>query len=246
MDGYITHLYQGTYGAATVVRKIAAAKAFFRAISDRSVIPENPLRRMKLPKLDKHAPFTLSEADVNRLIAATGTSSLPRAMRDRALLAVIYGTGMRVSELIALKVGDVNVADGWINCVTRLSRTRRIPLNREAVQFVGDYITNARPAFIGIEPTEIVFLNPSGGGLTRQAVWMLIRNYARAAGITGSVTPHTLRHSRAAHMLDAGEDVRRVKEWLGHANLSTTQAYGAHAQPASAPNGATNFQFQTD
>ena len=234
VDGYIAHLQLHGYGKSTVARKIAAAKALFRTMGDHSVIPENPLHRMKLPKLERHPPFTLSEAEVTGLIAAAGITQVPRALRDRALLAVLYGTGMRVSEVISLKLDELHLTEGWIHCVTRINRARRIPLNRDAIQYLNDYLATGREALLGSEPTTTVFLNPSGSGLTRQAVWMLIRNYARAAGIAGAVTPHTLRHSRASHMLSAGEDVRRVKEWLGHANLSTTQAYGARL-----PMGAT-------
>ena len=225
LDGFIGQLQTSGFSKATVARKIAAARALFRWLADRSLILDNPLRRMKLPRLEKRTPHTVTEHEVDRLIEAAGDTPSPRVLRDKALLAVLYGTGMRVSEVIAVKLSELQLHEGWIMCITRVNRTRRIPIHGHAIQLLQEYLDNARGVLIGSVPTDVVFLNPSGGGLTRQAVWIMIKNYARQAGIAGAVTPHTLRHSRAAHMLHSGEDVHRVKEWLGHANLSTTQAY---------------------
>jgi integrase/recombinase XerD len=193
---------------------------------------------LKSPRVEKRAPRLLTPEEINRLFEAASTGTQPRSSRDRALLEVIYSTGMRVSEAINLRVSDVDLEHGEVRCAGRGNRERRAPLLPRTVSALRDYLARARLDLVGSASSDYVFLNPQGARLTRQAVWLMTRQYSKAADIEGEVTPHTLRHSRAAHMLDGGEDVRRVQEWLGHANLATTQMYQQRApdkQAASSP-----------
>jgi integrase/recombinase XerD len=229
---YVDTLTQRGYTKSTIARKIAALKTLFHWLNQRGIMHDDPTLRLKSPRVDKRTPRLLSQEEVNNLIDATAGVSQPRASRDRALLEVVYSTGMRVSEAINLRLGDVDLEENQVRCTGRGNRQRKAPLLPRAVEALRDYLNNARVELMGNISTDFVFLNPQGTKLTRQAVWLMTRQYAKAAGIEGDVTPHTLRHSRAAHMLGDGEDVRRVQEWLGHANLATTQM----SQPRSAGN----------
>ncbi len=224
LNDYVVAM-QSKYTPSTSARKIAALKTLFHWLSQRGLSGENPSMRLKSPRVEKKAPRILSEEDVNRLFESTRSVSPPRSLRDRALLELIYSTGMRVSEAISLRLSDVDFEAGTARCEGKGTRQRSAPLTASAVAALKDYMENARTEMLGQNAGDHIFLNPLGSRLTRQAVWMTTRQYARAASIDGEVTPHTLRHSRAAHMLQKGEDVRRVQEWFGHANLATTQMY---------------------
>jgi integrase/recombinase XerD len=223
--GYVEVLTQRGYTKSTIARKIAALKTLFHWLNEHGQTPDDPTLRLKSPRVDKRTPRLLSQQEVNNLIDATAHVSMPRAARDRALLDVIYSTGMRVSEAINLRLGDIDLETNEVRCTGRGNRPRKAPLLPRAVDALRQYLNDARTALMGNVSTDYVFLNPQGTRLTRQAVWLMTRQYARTAHIDGEVTPHTLRHSRAAHMLGDGQDVRRVQEWLGHANLATTQMY---------------------
>jgi integrase/recombinase XerD len=222
---YVDSLTQRGYTKSTIARKIAALKTLFHWLSQHGQMTDDPTLRLKSPRVDKRTPRLLTQEEVNALIDATGTVSQPRSSRDRALLEVVYSTGMRVSEAINLRLEDIDLQANEVRCMGRGNRQRKAPLLPRAVEALRDYLANARVELMGNVSTDYVFLNPQGTRLTRQAVWLMTRQYAKVGGIEGDVTPHTLRHSRAAHMLGNGEDVRRVQEWLGHANLATTQMY---------------------
>ncbi len=227
--GYVDALTQKGYTKSTIARKIAALKTLFHWLNQRGLMHDDPTLRLKSPRVDKRMPRLLTQQEVNSLIDATAQVQLPRAARDRALLEVVYSTGMRVSEAINLRLGDIDLETNEVRCMGRGNRQRKAPLLPRAVNAIREYLEHARVELMGNVSTDFVFLNPQGTKLTRQAVWLMTRQYAKAAGIEGEVTPHTLRHSRAAHMLGDGQDVRRVQEWLGHANLATTQMYQPRA-----------------
>ncbi len=222
---YVDSLTQRGYTKSTIARKIAALKTLFHWLSQRGQMHDDPTLRLKSPRVDKRTPRLLTQEEVNALIDATAAVPQPRSSRDRALLEVVYSTGMRVSEAINLRLEDIDLQANEVRCMGRGNRQRKAPLLPRAAEAIRDYLARARMELMGNVATDYVFLNPQGTRLTRQAVWLMTRQYAKAAGIEGDVTPHTLRHSRAAHMLGDGEDVRRVQEWLGHANLATTQMY---------------------
>jgi integrase/recombinase XerD len=225
ISAYVGDLNKNKYASSTTARKIAALKTLFHWLSQRGLIQDDPTRHLKSPKVEKRSPRLLTEDEVAHLFDMASKMPPPRSMRDRALLEVIYSTGMRVSEAIGLKLGDIDFETAMVRCAGRGARQRTAPLTSQAAAALRDYLDNARADMMGSAASEYVFLNPLGTRLTRQAVWQLTRQYAQMAGIQGELTPHTLRHSRAAHMLDSGEDIRRVQEWLGHANLATTQTY---------------------
>lgn len=225
IESYVRQLIEQNYTASTVARKVAALKTFFHWLNQRGLVTEDPTPVLRSPKVEKRAPRLLTEEEVNRLFESASRMPPPRSLRDRALLEVIYATGMRVSEAISLRLEDVDLEANAIRCAGRGARYRTVPLTSQAAAALRAYLENARADMVNDAKTDFVFVNPIGGKLTRQAVWQLTRQHAQEAGIEGELTPHTLRHSRAAHMLNNGEDIRRVQEWLGHANLATTQMY---------------------
>ncbi|MCL6509534.1 MAG: tyrosine recombinase [Anaerolineae bacterium] len=229
VGAYVQRLTEQNYTASTIARKVAALKTFFHWLSQRELVMEDPTLRLRSPKVEKRTPRLLSEEEVNRLFESASKMPPPRSLRDRALLEVIYATGMRVSEAIALRLSDVDFETNTIRCAGRGTRQRTVPLTPQAAAALRAYLDNARGDMVNNADTDFVFVNPLGSKLTRQAVWQLTRQHAQTAGIEGELTPHTLRHSRAAHMLNNGEDIRRVQEWLGHANLATTQMYRPRA-----------------
>ncbi len=223
---YVEDLQHGpnAYAPSTVARKIAAAKSFFHSLLEQGLITADPAARLNSPKVKKHVPKTLSQADMERLLAAPGHSGGPKSLRDRALLEVLYATGMRVSEVVNLGLGDVDWDKRTVSCPGKADRRRHMPLG-SAADPVSDYLQHGRPNFARDDSPMMLFLNHRGQKLTRQGVWLILKEAAESAGLDGDVTPHTLRHSFAKHRLNAGEDLRRVQELLGHANLSTTQVY---------------------
>ncbi len=230
VSAYLEKLNQHNYTASTTARKIAALKTLFHWMNQRGMGVDDPTMHLRSPKVEKRTPRLLSEEEVTRLFDVASRMPPPRSYRDRALLEVIYSTGMRVSEAIGLRLSDIDFEANLVRCSGRGTRQRTAPLLPQALAALKDYLDNARANMMGTATTDFVFLNPLGTKLTRQAVWQLTRQYAQLANIEGELTPHTLRHSRAAHMLNAGEDIKRVQEWLGHANLATTQMYRQKAK----------------
>lgn len=236
LNDYVESLV-GRYTTSTTARKIAALKTMFQWLNQRGFVLENGAGQLKSPKVEKRAPRILSEEEVARLMDATANVPAPRSLRDRALLELIYSTGLRVTEAIMLKLSEIDLERGEVHCPGKGSRQRSAPLTARAIAALREYMEHARSEMMSVPASAMVngredvyiFLNPQGRNLTRQAVWLMTRQYARSAHIEGEVTPHTLRHSRAAHMLKNGEDVKRVREWFGHANLATTQMYQAKA-----------------
>lgn len=230
IDAYVARLTSGGYTPSTAARKIAAMKTLFHWLGqDRDdkarQVTNDPTMHLRSPKVQKRAPRLLTEDEVSQLFEAASRMPPPRSLRDRALLEVIYSTGMRVSEAISLTLDDIDFDAMAVRCASRGTRQRVAPLTLNAMNALRAYLDHARADMMGSATTDFVFLNPLGTKLTRQAVWQLTRSLAAHAGIEGELTPHTLRHSRAAHMLNSGEDIKRVQEWLGHANLATTQMY---------------------
>jgi integrase/recombinase XerD len=233
---YVDDLQHGqtAYAPSTVARKIAAVKSFFHSLVEQGVLATDPAARLNSPKVKKHIPKTLSQSDMERLLAAPGRGSGPKAMRDRALLELLYATGMRVTEVVNLGLADVDWINQMVSCPGKAERRRQIPLGMAGGP-LNDYLQHGRPNFARDESPAMLFLNHRGQKLTRQGVWLILKEAADAAGLDGDVTPHTLRHSFAKHKLGAGEDLRRVQELLGHANLSTTQVYRQSEADDAAP-----------
>jgi len=224
---YILYLKERQYASATVARKVAALKSFFHFLLRTGAISEDPSEDLDSPKVKKQLPQTLSAEEVDRLLALPSESGrTPKALRDTALLEMLYATGMRVSEIAHLTVDDVDLEGGTVRCVGKGNKERMMPLYPKAVEAVRDYLENGRSAMLGDNTEErTLFLNPRGEQLTRQGLWLIIKGYARDLDLDDRVTPHTLRHSFATHMLNGGAGLREVQRLLGHANISTTQIY---------------------
>jgi integrase/recombinase XerD len=223
---YILHLKEREYASSTVARKVAAIKSFFHFLLAEGMIKDDPTTTLDSPKVKKRLPKAMSHDLVNRLLAEAGkSSSTPKGQRDKALLELLYATGMRVSELVLLNIDDVNLASANVRCFGKGAKERIIPIYDRAVHALEEYLQKGRPRLIKNPDEKALFLNHRGKRLTRQGLWLIIKHYAEEVGVGSEVTPHTLRHSFATHMLSGGAGLREVQKLLGHANISTTQVY---------------------
>jgi integrase/recombinase XerD len=224
---YMLWLKEREYASATVARKVAAMKSFCAFLLRIGVLEENPAEDLDSPKVKKQLPTTLTPEEVDLLLAQPlKAGSTPKALRDSALLEVLYATGMRVSEIAGLTLDDIDLHAQTVRCMGKGSKERVMPLYNEATRAVEVYLEKGRPALLGHNKDErTLFLNPRGEQLTRQGLWLIIKGYAKQLGLEDRVTPHTLRHSFATHMLNGGAGLREVQKLLGHANISTTQVY---------------------
>lgn len=216
------------YSAATMARKIASLRSFFSFLGQEGVITHDPAEDITSPKLGRRLPKPLSEAEMARLLEVAFQAQNPEALRDRAILELLYATGMRVSELVSLDVGQLNLTNGngSVRCIGKGNKERVVQLHDAAVQAIKTYLARGRPnAIKDDQRQQAVFVNRRGERLTRQGCWLILKEHAHRAGITTHVTPHVLRHSFATHMLRGGATLRQVQEWLGHASITTTQVY---------------------
>lgn len=223
---YITRLKLQGRAAATIARKLAAIKAFYRFLVTESYLETDPSEAVEAGTKGVHLPKVLTEQEVKALLEAPDLSTA-EGLRDRALLEMLYATGMRVSEVVTVKIAGVNLSLRYVIAFGKGSKERIVPLGRVAVDYLQRYLDEARNTFLTEGQTDpgILFLALGGHGLTRQRVWEIIRQYGSLAGIRKNLSPHMLRHSFATHLLDNGADLRSVQEMLGHADISTTQIY---------------------
>ncbi|MFZ5817422.1 MAG: site-specific tyrosine recombinase XerD [Bacillota bacterium] len=221
---YLMFLQQQGKATATIARRLAALKAFYQFLVREKRIKSDPTANLESPKLEKRLPRVLTVGEVERLLAQPDGMQ-PAGMRDRAMLELLYATGIRVSELVSLNVGDVNLEAGYIRCAGRGSKERIVPLGSLAIQSVREYLESGRSRLVKDRDEQALFVNHHGNRLTRQGFWKIVKKYADDARIENEITPHTLRHSFATHLLENGADLRSVQEMLGHADISTTQIY---------------------
>lgn len=232
------HGEEKSVAPSTIARKVAALKSFFNYLLAKDVITTDPALGLEAPKVAKRTPKTMSSEEVERLLAAPGTSNSPKTLRDRALLELLYATGVRVSELVSLKLDDVNLAARTVRVKSEDNgRERSIPVTSDrAAECLQVYIDRGRPHFVkSVGNQAALFLNQRGQQLTRQGMWLIIKEYAARAGLDYEVTPHMLRHSFAAHMLQGKATLPEVQRYLGHANISTTQIYMQPQTPPALP-----------
>ena len=225
MQNYLLELRERGYASTTVARKIAALKGFFEYLHRTHVIAEDPTAGVTSPKVKKHVPQTIPPEDVEKLLAAPSASRTPQSLRDMALMETLYATGVRVTELVNLDVANVDLARAQVVCGVKGRQQRSVPIDEGTVFALTRYLADGRPQLVIAANEPALFLNHRGQRLTRQGLWLIIKRYVREVGIEDSVTPHTLRHSFATHLLNSGAKLREVKERLGHASLSTTQVY---------------------
>ncbi|MFN3975355.1 MAG: site-specific tyrosine recombinase XerD [Dehalococcoidia bacterium] len=222
---FVLWLLEKRYTTTTLARRIAAVKSLLHFLVREGVLAANPAEDLGSPKAGRHLPKALSEEEVVRLLEAPGKEQTPEALRDRAMLELLYASGMRVSELTGLDLRDVNLREGTVRCRGKGDKERVIPIHPTAVQALQAYLERARPRLAPDLRQQALFVNQRGERLTRQGFWLILKGYARRAGITSPVTPHVLRHSFATHLLRGGAPLRHVQELLGHASIATTQIY---------------------
>jgi integrase/recombinase XerD len=220
---FVLHLREREYAPTTVARKIAAVKSFCHFLEQEGILGEDPTLHVDSPRVTKYLPRAASVSEIERLLAQLDGDG-PAALRDRAMLELLYATGMRVSELVSLNLSDLHMHEEVVQCRGKGDKQRQIPFGGKARQAVEGYLANGRPPLLGRREHEALFLNHHGERLTRQGFWLIIKAYARQAGIE-KITPHTLRHSFATHLLSNGADLRSVQELLGHSSIATTQVY---------------------
>lgn len=224
LSGYVMRQKQKGRSAATLTRSIVSLRGFYQFLVRERRLDHDPSLHLETPKLEKRVPKVLTVQEVGRLLDAPQTNTAS-GMRDRAMLEVLYATGIRVSELISLDVASVNPSLGFIRCVGT-SRERIVPLGRIASRYVEAYVESERPKLLKPSKAEdALFISHLGSRMTRQGFWKIMKRYAQEAGIEQEITPHTLRHSFATHLLENGADLRSVQEMLGHADISSTQIY---------------------
>ncbi len=228
---FILHLKERGYTPASVSRKVAVLKTFYHYLAERGAVLDDPTATLDSPRVQKQPPKILSPDDVERLLAAPAQRETAKFVRDRAILELLYAAGLRVSELAALNVADMDFENRTTQCAMRGGERRVIPISPRANDAVKNYLLQSRASFSPPVAEAALFLNPQGGRLTRQGLWLIIREYVRAAKISAPVTPHTLRHSFAAHALNRGESLESVQRVLGHSNISTTQVYARFVEP---------------
>lgn len=210
--------------ASTTSRELSSIKRFYRFLLLQGKIRVDPSLNIDSPKLPRNLPESLTEAEVEALLGAPDITQ-PLGLRDRAMLEILYATGLRVSELVSLKLTQISADMGVVRVMGKGSKERLVPLGEEALHWINDYTGKIRPALLGSKVTDKLFVTTRSDAMTRQAFWYLIKRHAQQAGITKSLSPHTLRHAFATHLLNHGADLRVVQLLLGHTDISTTQIY---------------------
>jgi integrase/recombinase XerD len=223
LDHLAWRLNEG-YKARSTARLLSGLRGFYRFLLREQLISRDPTLQIDLPQLGRPLPKSLSEADVEALLAAPELDN-PIGLRDRAMLEVLYACGLRVSELIGLTLSQVNLRQGVLRVFGKGSKERLVPLGEEAIAWIERYSKEARPFLLDGKPSDVLFPSLRGEQMTRQTFWYRIKHQARAAGVAKSLSPHTLRHAFATHLLNHGADLRVVQMLLGHSDLSTTQIY---------------------
>ena len=223
LTDYVRFLEDSKFAAATVSRNIASLKAFYHYMVQEGLVEEDIADKLKAPKIEKKAPEIMSPDEVVRLLEQPSGNS-PKEIRDKAMLELLYATGIRVTELITLNLSDVNMQMSFILCRDR-NKERIIPFCAAAKNAMARYLDGTREEMLENKKSEVLFANCSGQPMSRQGFWKLIKHYAKKADIQADITPHTLRHSFAAHLVENGADLRSVQEMLGHSDISTTQIY---------------------
>jgi integrase/recombinase XerD len=222
---FIGSLKEKGYASATLARKIAAVKSYFHWLTAAGLVKVDPTESLDSPKVGKTLPRTLSPEEVDRLLVAPSAKLGPESVRDSAMLRLLYATGMRVSEMMSLDVEDVDQASDYVRCLGKAGRERHIPFDHRTHEALQEYLRGSRPILTRHGENAALFVNHRGERLTRQGFWLILKGHAKAAGLSGSITPHTMRHSFAIHLLSNNANLRDVQELLGHANIATTQIY---------------------
>jgi len=222
---FLAGLYRQKLESKSVARHLVSLRNFFRFAQVQELIPADPSLNLESPKIRRSLPGYLRLEEVERLLAQAD-SETPSGLRDRAMLEVLYSAGLRVSELVGLRVSDLDTKAGCVRCIGKGDKERIVPIGKKALAIVDGYLREARPTLLGkAVGSPTLFVNRRGGALSRVGVWKILSAYGRRAGLRVALTPHMLRHSFATHLLEGGADLRSVQLMLGHADISTTQIY---------------------
>jgi len=211
-------------GAKSIARALNAVRMFYRYLVMEKIVPEDPTAQVRGPRTTKSLPRYLTLDEVDRLLSAANVST-PLGVRDAAMVELLYATGLRVSEMVSLRVRDLSLEAGYLRCLGKGSKERLVPLGRGAAERLRAYLDGARPRLLKGAARPSLFLNNRGGPMSRQGFWKILKKHGRAVGLRGKLSPHVLRHSFATHLLERGADLRSVQMMLGHADISTTQIY---------------------
>ncbi len=221
---YLIKLRKDGLGSRSRARHLVTLRGFYRYLAREGILPRDPARLIDLPKSGLKLPDVLSSEEIARLLAAVG-SKRPVDLRNLAMLELLYAAGLRVSELVNLKVTDVNLEAGFVRVMGKGSKERIVPFGQSARRSISEYLSEARPRLLRAHTSDVLFVARAGRPMTRQGFWKMLKTCARRAGLLKKVTPHSLRHSFASHLLEGGADLRAVQIMLGHADISTTQIY---------------------
>jgi integrase/recombinase XerD len=224
LEAFVRELMTGGLSPRSVARVVASVRGFYRFLALDRRVEADPAEDLRAPRAWPSLPKFLSLDEVDRLIAQPDPST-PRGLRDRALIELLYATGLRVSELVGLRPADLNLEAGYLTCTGKGGRQRLVPIGDTAVDWVTRYVGEARPALLKRRASPWLFVNARGGALSRVGFWKVLKGYGRTAGLPRDLSPHVLRHSFATHLLERGADLRAIQMMLGHADLSTTQIY---------------------
>ena len=225
--GFLEDMRARSYKDATVARKVAAVKSFFGFLANEGQISSDPTEHLKSPQVGKTLPRALTVEEVDELLEQPARRNTPEAQRDKAMLEVLYATGLRVTELVTLDITDIALESDpvTVRCTGKGERERILPLPQRPVDELRQYLFKVRPRLVRNRREAALFVNRRGERLTRQGFWLILKNYAKEAKLDKTITPHTLRHTYATHMLSGGMPLRNVQDALGHASISTTQIY---------------------
>ena len=225
LEAFVRGLMAGGLAPRSVARAVACIRGLYKFIAVERKLPANPADDLRSPRAWPALPKFLSIEEVDRLLEQPDTAS-PRGLRDKALIELLYATGLRVSELISLRAGDLNLEEGYLTCIGKGDKQRMVPLGQTAADWVRRYMRDGRSALVRQRSSPWLFVNARDGGpLSRVGFWKVLKGYGRSAGLSRDLSPHVLRHSFATHLLERGADLRMIQVMLGHADLSTTQIY---------------------
>ncbi|MEP6917573.1 MAG: site-specific tyrosine recombinase XerD [Acidobacteriota bacterium] len=225
LEAFVRQMMSAGLAPRSVARAVACVRGFYRFVAIERKQDQSAADDLHPPRAWAALPRFLSIEEVDRLLALPDTST-PRGLRDKALIEVLYATGLRVSELVSLRGGDLNLEEGYLTCIGKGDKQRMVPLGQEAAECVRHYVRDGRPALLRKKASPWLFVNArDGGALSRVGFWKILKSYGVQAGITRDLSPHMLRHSFATHLLERGADLRMIQLMLGHADLSTTQIY---------------------
>lgn len=224
LEAFVRDLMSSGLSPRSVARAVACVRGFYKFAAVEQKLSENPADDLRAPRAWPALPKFLSLEEVDRLLEQPDVAR-PLGLRDKALIELLYATGLRVSELISLRAGDLNIEEGYLTCIGKGDKQRLVPMGHQAADWVRRYIREARPTIVKKKSSPWLFVNARGGALSRVGFWKVLKGYGVAAGVSRDLSPHVLRHSFATHLLERGADLRMIQVMLGHADLSTTQIY---------------------